>query len=61
VTAVEPLGSETLVHLDIAGDEVIATAPGKLVPSIGSGVTARAARGALYLFDAVSEQAVGRL
>jgi multiple sugar transport system ATP-binding protein len=61
VTAVEPLGSETLVHLDIAGDEVIATAPGKLVPSIGSRVAARAARGALYLFDAISEQAVGRL
>jgi multiple sugar transport system ATP-binding protein len=50
-----------LVHLDIADDEVIATAPGKLVPPIGSMVTARASRGALYLFDAVSEQALGRL
>ena len=61
VTAVEPLGSETLVHLDIAGAEAIATAPGKLLPKVGSTVTATAQPGALYLFDAQTEQALGRL
>lgn len=61
VTAVEPLGSETLVHLDIAGASAIATAPGKLVPEVGSTVTARVEPGSLYLFDAESEKALGRL
>ncbi|MEO9298040.1 ABC transporter ATP-binding protein [Devosia alba] len=61
VTAVEPLGSETLVHLDIAGAEAIATAPGKLLPKVGSTVSATAQPGALYLFDAQTEQALGRL
>ncbi|WDR04543.1 sn-glycerol-3-phosphate ABC transporter ATP-binding protein UgpC [Devosia rhodophyticola] len=61
VTAVEPLGSETLVHLDVAGAEVIGTAPGKLMPKVNSEVTVSAAPGALYLFDAKTEQALGRL
>jgi len=61
VTAVEPLGSETLVHLEIAGAEAIATAPGKLLPKVGSTVSATAQPGALYLFDAQTEQALGRL
>jgi multiple sugar transport system ATP-binding protein len=61
VTAVEPLGSETLVHLDVAGTEVIATAPGKVVPKVDSTVTAHALPGALYLFDATTEQSLGRL
>jgi multiple sugar transport system ATP-binding protein len=61
VTAVEPLGSETLVHLDIAGSSAIATAPGKLLPAVDSIVTAWAAPGSLYLFDAQSEKALGRL
>ena len=61
VTAVEPLGSETLVHLDIAGTEVIATAPGKMVPKVDGTVTASARPGTLYLFDAVTERSLGRL
>lgn len=61
VSAVEPLGSETLVHLDVAGVEVVATAPGKLVPPVNDEVTATAPKGALYLFDAASEKAIGRL
>jgi multiple sugar transport system ATP-binding protein len=61
VTAVEPLGAETLVHLDIAGTPVIATAPGKMLPKVDSTVTANAAPGTLYLFDAQTEQARGRL
>ena len=61
VSAVEPLGSETLVHFDVAGQSVIATAPGKLIPATGSTVTAYAAPTALYLFDAKTEKSLGRL
>ena len=45
VTAVEPLGPETLVHLDVDGSAVIATAPGKFIPAPGSTLTCRAAPG----------------
>ncbi|MDB5528329.1 MAG: SN-glycerol-3-phosphate transport ATP-binding protein UgpC [Devosia sp.] len=61
VTAVEPLGSETLVHLDIAGTEVIATAPGKVVPKVNTTVIASALPGSLYLFSAADERSLGRL
>ncbi|HEY4199143.1 MAG TPA: ATP-binding cassette domain-containing protein [Devosiaceae bacterium] len=60
VTAIEPLGAETLVHLDIAGTEVIATAPGKVVPKVGTTATAVATTDSLYLFDAETEKAIGR-
>jgi multiple sugar transport system ATP-binding protein len=60
VTAVEPLGAETLVHLDIAGTDVVATAPGKVSPKVGETITARAEPGSLYLFDAATEKARGR-
>lgn len=60
VEAVEPLGSETLVHLNLGGKTVIATAPGRVVPAVGSTVTVRAEPGSLYLFDAVTEKALGR-
>jgi len=61
VTAVEPLGPETLVHLDVDGNAVIATAPGKFIPAAGSTLTCRAAPGSLYLFDAKTEKSLGRL
>ncbi|QWW69441.1 ABC transporter ATP-binding protein [Rhizobium sp. WYJ-E13] len=60
VTAVEPLGAETLVHFDVAGTSVIATAPGKVIPAVGGVVNAHAASGALYVFDARTEKALGR-
>jgi multiple sugar transport system ATP-binding protein len=60
VEAVEPLGSETLVHLMLGKTLVTATAPGRVVPAIGSTVAVRAEPGALYLFDAASEKALGR-
>jgi multiple sugar transport system ATP-binding protein len=60
VNAVEPLGSETLVHVEIGTSEIIATAPGKLIPKVGSTVSATAGTGSLHLFDAGSEQALGR-
>lgn len=61
VTAVEPLGAETLVHLDVHGSAIIATAPGKTVPDTGSTLTASTPSGNLYLFDAKSEKSLGRL
>ncbi|QDZ12632.1 ABC transporter ATP-binding protein [Devosia ginsengisoli] len=60
VEAVEPLGSETLVHVMIGKTLVTATAPGRVVPAIGSTVSVHAEAGALYLFDAASEKALGR-
>lgn len=60
VTAVEPLGPETLVHFEIAGQSIIATAPPHGGVTIGSNVTAKAPRGQVHLFDAVTEKALGR-
>lgn len=60
VTAVEPLGPETLVHLDIGDTSVIATAREKFVPAVGSRLTCEAAPGNLYLFDASTEKLLGR-
>ncbi|NTE84368.1 sn-glycerol-3-phosphate ABC transporter ATP-binding protein UgpC [Agrobacterium tumefaciens] len=60
VTAVEPLGPETLVHLDTATTSVIATARGKSIPAVGSQLQCRAETGALYLFDAKTEKLLGR-
>lgn len=61
VTAVEPLGSETLVHLDVDGAAIIATAPGKTVPKSGATLRVSAPVGSLYLFDAKTEKSLGRL
>ena len=60
-TAVEPLGSETLVHFDVAGKSVIATATGKFIPAVGSAIKAAAAPRTLYTFDAKTEKALGRM
>ncbi|TWF58577.1 ABC transporter ATP-binding protein [Neorhizobium alkalisoli] len=60
VSAVEPLGPETLVHLDIPDGALIATAREKIVPPVGSDLTCSAAPGSLYLFDASTEKFLGR-
>jgi len=60
VEAVEPLGSETLVHVQIGKGQIIATAPGRVVPKVGSTVSLHAGAGSVYLFDAASEKALGR-
>ena len=60
VDALEPLGSETLVHVRGATSQVIATASGKAALTVGQPVTVSAAPGSLYLFDATSEHLVGR-
>jgi multiple sugar transport system ATP-binding protein len=61
VAVVEPLGSETLVHLDVGGISIIASAPGKTIPKAGEHVAVHALPGSLYLFDAKSERALCRM
>ncbi len=61
VTAVEPLGPETLVHFENAGQPIVATTSGRTVPEIGTDVTARAVPGEVHRFDAATEKALGRL
>ncbi|MDB5623648.1 MAG: ugpC [Devosia sp.] len=60
VEAVEPLGAETLVHVQVGSGQVIATAPGRVVPQVGSTVAVHAGAGSIYFFDAASEKALGR-
>ncbi|WP_377299270.1 ABC transporter ATP-binding protein [Rhizobium sp. SGZ-381] len=60
VTAVEPLGPETLVHLDVAETPVIATVRDKRIPEVGTLLTCTAPPGSLYLFDARTETFLGR-
>ncbi|MEO3435174.1 sn-glycerol-3-phosphate ABC transporter ATP-binding protein UgpC [Inquilinus sp. CAU 1745] len=60
VTVIEPLGSEALVHLEVDGAPLIATAPPKGVPSPGDRVQVRASTEALYFFDKANERALGR-
>ena len=60
MAAVEPLGPETLVHLDTPTTSVIATARGKAIPTVGSRLHCEAHAGALYLFDAKTEKLLGR-
>ena len=60
VTAVEPLGPETLVHFEHAGQPLVATAPARHVPEVGSTVTAQAARTEIHRFDRKTERSLGR-
>lgn len=59
VRAVEPLGSETYVHLDVGDESLVASAPGYVMPPVGQEIEVCLARGKLHLFDAATEHAVG--
>ncbi|MDO6730926.1 sn-glycerol-3-phosphate ABC transporter ATP-binding protein UgpC [Marinovum sp. 2_MG-2023] len=54
VAVCEPLGPETLVHIDTAGGEVVAKADGRHPPKVGDTVRLIAAQEDLHLFDADS-------
>ncbi len=54
----EPLGSETLVHVELNNAEVIAKASGRTPPEAGSEVTLSAAIENMHVFDANSGKAV---
>jgi len=52
VLVVEPLGSETLVHLNAGGQPLVARLPGFADVRVGTRVGVRVDRRRLYLFDA---------
>ncbi len=58
VAVVEPLGSETFVHVETEHGLVVASAAAKSPPAIGAAVRLGAPAEALRLFDAVSERAL---
>lgn len=58
VAVVEPLGSETFVHVERGDALVLASAPAKSPPAVGSEVRLGAGIEALRLFDAASERAL---
>ncbi|MDO5090975.1 MAG: sn-glycerol-3-phosphate ABC transporter ATP-binding protein UgpC [Cardiobacteriaceae bacterium] len=55
VRAVEPLGPETYVHMDVDGETVIASAPGHHIPEVGSHIVATLAAERLHRFDPETE------
>jgi multiple sugar transport system ATP-binding protein len=59
VSVVEPLGSQSLVFLDLAGAELLGTADGRAVPQVGSRVRLAVDLAHAHLFDAASEQRLG--
>lgn len=58
VAVAEPLGSETLLHVSVGGQEVIAAGPGRDAPKVGDMVGLAADPAALHLFDAETGQAL---
>jgi len=52
VLVVEPLGSETLVHLNVGGQPLVARLPGFADVHVGTRVGVKVDRRRLYLFDA---------
>ena len=58
VAVVEPLGPETFVHVEAQDGLLLASAPAKNPPAVGTAVRLGAAASALRLFDAKSERAL---
>ena len=58
VLVVEPLGAETLVHLDAGGQALVARLQGIVDVRVGNGVGFRLDRRHLHLFD-VAEARLG--
>ena len=58
VAVVETLGSETLVHIESAGQTIIGSAPGRQIPRIGEQLTLHAPAERLYYFDKATEKAL---
>jgi len=58
VELLEPLGAETLVYVSVNGEELIAKAPGKVPPEVGSNVELSIAQENLHLFDTDSGQKI---
>ncbi|MFK7997256.1 MAG: ABC transporter ATP-binding protein [Granulosicoccus sp.] len=58
ISVVEPLGSETLLYVDVGGLEVIASGPGRDAPRPGESIFLGANPETLHLFDKASGQSV---
>ncbi len=58
VTLVEPLGAETLVHLDIAGAALISRMPGDIQPKVNSRGLVDIDMSRAHFFDAVTEASI---
>jgi multiple sugar transport system ATP-binding protein len=56
VKLVEPLGSDTLIHFDLAGASAIARIDPALRPKVGDRLSLRPQPGKLHLFNADSGQ-----
>jgi multiple sugar transport system ATP-binding protein len=56
VKLVEPLGSDTLIHFDLAGASAIARVDPSLRPKVGDRITLRPQPGKAHLFDAGNGQ-----
>ncbi|MEJ6396130.1 sn-glycerol-3-phosphate ABC transporter ATP-binding protein UgpC [Gymnodinialimonas sp. 2305UL16-5] len=54
VTVAEPLGSETLIYVDVGGKEIVATAPGRTPPAAGDHIALNLSTTGLHLFDEAS-------
>ncbi|QBX99965.1 sn-glycerol-3-phosphate ABC transporter ATP-binding protein UgpC [Rhodophyticola sp. CCM32] len=58
VSVAEPLGAETLVYVDVDGQEMIASASGRTPPKAGDRISLNLEAENLHLFDAASGQAL---
>jgi multiple sugar transport system ATP-binding protein len=56
VRLVEPLGSDTLIHFDLAGASAIARVDPALRPKVGDQLSLRPQPGKLHLFDTETGQ-----
>ena len=59
VSALEPLGAETLIHLERGDAVFVGKALGREPPHVGESVSLSAPSTALHLFDATTEQVLG--
>ena len=60
VSLVEPLGSDTLVHFRLGGEDYIARVPPELRPRPGDALTLAACPAKMHLFDVASGAVLGR-
>ena len=54
IKLVEPLGSDTLIHFDVAGASAIARIDPALKPKVGERLSLKPRDGKIHLFDAAT-------
>lgn len=59
VQVVEPLGSDTLVHVEIGGETLTARMPPEMRPQVGAEMRLGLDPSKVHLFDAATERAIG--